>query len=209
MRQGEIRGRLRQSDDSSLLYHRSFAMSSVAQRQCKQCRLIEREEFFRVIAKHDQHVGHNYRRAKCKLCSQTDKDARKSANRFLPKVTSTRRHHADRFGMTAQSLETNYGWRSVDMAHDLERASTTICPYCRDPFTSMGHGLRDITLDIVNPDLPPDYRTNCRWVCSTCNSAKQRMPPDLWGEYLLYADRWRKRQKELVAMPKYQQSSMF
>ena len=47
----------------------------------------------------------------------------------------------------------------------------------------------------------PWNRTNVRWVCRTCNTEKQRTPPDKWAEYLGYCDQWRNRQEELKANP--------
>jgi hypothetical protein len=58
----------------------------------------------------------------------------------------------------------------------------------------MGHGLRDITLDVYNPDEEP-YYTNTRWCCATCNSKKQGMPIAEWHQVCLAF----KRQRDFLA----------
>jgi hypothetical protein len=39
-------------------------------------------------------------------------------------------------------------------------------------------------LDIQNPNLPPYYCTNTKWVCKTCNSRKGAMNPEEFEAYL-------------------------
>jgi hypothetical protein len=63
------------------------------------------------------------------------------------------------------------------MAVDAAQAYAGTCPYCYASFEAMGHGLQDLTLDVVDPGRPPYYRTNTRWVCQTCNRKKGALSP--------------------------------
>jgi len=166
---------------------------------CTECGLTARERFFPINYKG---CHGNLRRSVCKLCMQDRRDTKKRECRPYPKAARTLRHHAEDLlakGKIGEKdeLKKRYGWNLADMAHDIAHTYTNGCKYCRETFASMGHGLRDITLDIMDPEKPPNYRTNVQWCCSTCNSIKQSMPPEEWGEWLLYADEWRKRRQEL------------
>ena len=140
------------------------------------------------------------RNAVCNACRQTARDDRKRTNRWIPKCQRTLRHHAEKFialGMAASRADfaERYGWDIGKMAHEVEHAYANGCPYCHGKFGEMGNGPRDITLDVIDPTRPPYYRTNCRWVCSTCNSAKCSTPPHLFGARLAGYDRWRTAQE--------------
>jgi hypothetical protein len=56
----------------------------------------------------------------------------------------------------------------------------------------MGHGLDDITLDIVDREREPYYRTNVKWCCGTCNSEKATMAPELWARRLDFWPQWQR-----------------
>jgi len=138
----------------------------------------------------------------CELTARTEKKYR---NRPKEKARRTLHSHADKYIRakrwekdprfpevhTRDEFEQKLGWNLDHMAHDLEYASGNGCHYCRRPFSEMEHGWADITLDIINPDLPPYYRTNTRWICMTCNREKQKTPPDLWGAKLQCWGQWR------------------
>lgn len=79
------------------------------------------------------------------------------------------------------------------MIHDLNHTYDNWCMGCDGVFKEMGHGLSDITLDIIDPRLPPYYQ-NTRWICSTCNRAKGRTPPEQWGALTAYIKRWKAHQ---------------
>jgi len=149
----------------------------------------------------DVHIR-NYRRAVCKGCEQQRRDGAKQSleGRAQKKAYNALRLHASRLGRTMDELKAVYGWDVAQMAHDILHAHTNGCPYCRHPFAEMAHGLADVTLDIVDPKAEPYYRTNVRWVCHTCNTEKQRTPPDEWAENLRGRDMWaawqRKRQED-------------
>jgi hypothetical protein len=65
----------------------------------------------------------------------------------------------------------------------------------------MGHGLADLTLDIIDPTKDPYYSTNVKWVCATCNKEKQRTPPEHWGAKLVAWQMWREQQEKLKGDP--------
>ena len=71
------------------------------------------------------------------------------------------------------------------MAHDLRHALDNTCAYCWFPYNEMGHGLDDVTVDIIDPKKDPYYHTNVQWCCRTCNSAKSTLPPELWARRLI------------------------
>ena len=79
-----------------------------------------------------------------------------------------------------------YGWDYDRMARDLEAAQAHRCPYCDQEFLD----LPDVTLDITDPDAPPYYGTNARWICKTCNQAKGQLSPREWSIVLAI---WRRR----------------
>jgi len=90
-------------------------------------------------------------------------------------------------------LRHRYGWDIDRMAHDLLHTHENTCPYCWQPFSEMEHGLADVTLDVVDPDAEPHYRTNTRWCCASCNREKGRTPPHDWAVKLACWERWRQR----------------
>ena len=46
----------------------------------------------------------------------------------------------------------------------------------------MGHGLADITLDIIDRSQPPYYRTNTKWCCQSCNRKKSARTPEFFEQ---------------------------
>ena len=87
------------------------------------------------------------------------------------------RRHAERLSIPKSDLIKRHGWNVSYMAVEAQQTYAGACPYCHATFEGMGHGLQDITLDIVDPAQPPYYRTNARWVCQTCNRKKGRLSP--------------------------------
>ena len=100
--------------------------------------------------------------------------------------------------MTSQELDREYGWKFSRLLKDAQRAYEHSCAYCERKFAEMGYALADLTLDIVNPDAPPFYITNVRWVCATCNRQKNRTPSAQWAARRVWWDAWKKQPK-----PKY------
>jgi hypothetical protein len=147
------------------------------------------------------HTPKDYLRRVCRGCSQTNRDTKKRADRSVEKARLTYARHALQFirsGIikTKADLGRLFGWDVQQMAHDIKHDFGNGCPYCHRKFASMGHGLRDITLDIVNPGLQSYYTTNVRWVCNTCNTEKQRLSPDNWGALRQSWERWKRDQAE-------------
>lgn len=138
----------------------------------------------------------------CKGCRQTARDEYKRKNRFNQKIHDTRRRHAAKFKMTMKELEA-LGWISSRMVHEAQHVYDNGCPVCGRSFSTMGHGLRDLTLDIIVPNAPKIYGANTRWICSTCNSKKsQTNIADQANEKLGWM-LWEKHQLEMEHNPMF------
>lgn len=135
-------------------------------------------------------------RAICRPCEETAADGRKRDDRWASKVHTTTRSHADKLArlrsgphceawfdpyLTKEILVGRYGWAADQMAHDAEFQYANGCSYCHHAYAGMGHGAADITLDIFDPRLPPDYGTNTRWCCMTCQRRKGLLTPEKWA----------------------------
>jgi hypothetical protein len=83
--------------------------------------------------------------------------------------------------LSKELLVSRYGWIPVQLTHDAEFQYDNGCSYCHHPYVDMGHGVADITLDIFDPRLPPDYGTNTRWCCMTCQRRKGLLTPEKWA----------------------------
>jgi hypothetical protein len=154
-------------------------------------------------------------RAICIGCQLTAAVEQARAKRHRKKAGSARTRHAAKYlsrsvadcYVIPASIESSedfyrtYDWSLDQMAHDIEHASKNGCPYCWQLFSTMPHGLGDMTLDIVDRRLPPYYTTNVRWVCATCNKEKQRTAPDLWGAKLAMWKLWRENQTKMMTDP--------
>ena len=126
----------------------------------------------------------------CRPCEQTGRDTKKRGNRWAAKARDTIRRHAVRLSVDKSDLIGRYGWEPARMAHEVEHAYKNGCNYCGGRFADMGHGLADITLDVIDRDRPPYYRTNTKWCCQTCNRKKGTLTPDefeadrqMWAEW--------------------------
>jgi hypothetical protein len=108
------------------------------------------------------------------------------------KIRDTIRRHADGLGFTIEQLQRQFGWDAAQMTHDARHAYDNGCPYCNAAFKSMGHGLTDITLDIVRRDQPPYYAINVKWVCATCNRTKGRRSAEEWAVLLASWATWKR-----------------
>lgn len=141
-------------------------------------------------------------RSICIGCEQSTRDATKGESRWRAKARDALNRHADRFiadGLAVDRADfaTRYGWDVGRMAHEAEHAYSNGCGYCGHRFQEMGHGLADITLDILDPTALPFYATNVKWCCATCNREKARTPTAVWGAKLACWAKWRRRQGEL------------
>lgn len=170
-------------------------------RTCNVCGGTFSEVFFR--SRGDKSSCHKPTCIGCELTRRTDE---KRCNRPLKKAQAAVLTHTPKLmkrGLisSAQELITRYGWNAQEMAQDIAHAFADACPYCREKFDTMPHGLGDVTLDIVDPENPPYYKTNVQWVCMTCNRAKARTPPEIWSEKLAMWAEWRRRQDAMQNDP--------
>ena len=131
------------------------------------------------------------------MCLQTERDRRKITNRAITKARTALYRHAKKYEMNPQGFSSTYGWEVTQMAKDINHAYSVPCPHCQTPYSEQGNGLRDLSLDIINPlELP--YYTNVRYCCSTCNSVKGQRGAEGFGLHLVMV---KKRNEYLQAQP--------
>lgn len=155
---------------------------------CRGCGFPAPEEwFFRYGPKGAYHGKH---RSICPMCLQEKKDRRKRQNRAITKARKMLYNHAEKYSedhpaevMKPAQFAKKFGWSITQMVHDISHNFENWCSYCGEPYNGMGHGLADLTLDIINPDEPP-YYTNVRYCCSTCNSTKGHRGASAFGFHL-------------------------
>jgi hypothetical protein len=87
--------------------------------------------------------------------------------------------------MPAPEFAKEFGWKIKRMAHDVLHAAENTCCYCWSPYEAMGHGLSDLTFDIVDRSEKPFYHTNVRVCCATCNQEKSTLDPEIWAQRLV------------------------
>lgn len=169
-------------------------------RRCIRCGTtypgLEAEAMFRLNPHDRRRRGQVHlsttRKATCIACELTERTRRNAANRWLAKANASIAHHARRLGIPRERLRTDFGWKPELIAHDLEHAYANCCGYCDGRYDEMANGLADLTLDIVNPEDPPYYRTNVSPCCLTCNREKGRTPPHLFAAKRTGWERWRR-----------------
>lgn len=167
-------------------------------RHCKRCGGDYPEECFDLKG---FGTSNPIRRAVCNMCEQTAKDEKKRQNRWIDKARHTLRRHADKYRKLGYAItSTNdfaskFGWKIEKIAHDLQHAYDNQCR-CGDVYKNMGHGLRDIQLDITDPSQPP-YYTNTQPLCATCNSKKATTDPRKWGARMVGWDLWKQNQEKI------------
>ena len=166
--------------------------------RCSRCGGYYAPVFFRRRSDQQQMVtrrgAHHFVCIGCELTARTE-----AKRRDRPREKAKRSYdaHADKFvsaGLIANRAElaTVYGWAVDRMAHDIRHVYENTCPYCWQPFADMEHGLGDVSLDVIDPEREPYYRTNVRWCCVTCNREKSKTPPDEWELKLTMWARWRR-----------------
>lgn len=146
-------------------------------------------------------------RSICRPCRQGHRDSRKAQDPFLSKAQWTIRKHAKRFEIEHSKFVEVYGWRAEFLAHDAKHAFENGCPDCRRPFSTMRHGIADLTLDITNPAEAPFYGKNTRWICGTCNMKKGKLGATEWGRDAAMWSLWKANQERLVLEPKQLEAS--
>ena len=101
-------------------------------------------------------------------------------DRWQVKARDCIRRHALRLQVDKSLLVGAYGWDPARLAHDAEFQYNNGCSYCGHQYREMGHGMADITLDIVDGTRPAYYRTNTKWCCQTCNRKKGDRGPEFF-----------------------------
>jgi hypothetical protein len=156
----------------------------------------EIDEFFRQNSD-------TYKYPKCIGCEQKKKDIVKKENRFLRKADNAIRSHCDKYNkrmgtnLTPKQFRVEFNWNRRRMAHESEHIYNNGCPNCGESFVDMGHGLRDIEIDIKHPEAPPIYGFNTQWICHTCNHSKSQLPPYRYAIRQRCWHKWKKGQEKL------------
>jgi hypothetical protein len=147
----------------------------------------------------------------CMGCESKKADETKRGNRFRSKAGSTLRRHGERYikqGLvnSIQDFAEKFGWDINKIEHQLRHDYSNGCLECGDPYAAMGHGLYDITVDIINPSNAPYWGINTRLICQTCNRKKGKTAPDIWAKRRSCWNKWKRRQalieqNPLIALP--------
>jgi len=180
-------------------------------RTCKRCGVRASEEWFTQNYRNKGLLTNLYKRSFCPMCLQELRDAHKKENRAVPKARMMIYSHAKKYGTGAAEFARKYGWNVRRIAHDINHTYENSCFYCGTPYIDMGNGLRDITLDIINPE-DELYYTNTRLCCSTCNTTKGRRGAEMFG---FHTQKVRERAEYIEAQPgtekrpQYQMDSLF
>ena len=164
--------------------------------ECKRCHFRGDAEWF-TQSRFTGKSTAPFRRATCPMCLQEERDKHKRQDRAVAKAKRMLYSHAKKYGMKPVQFANKFGWSIKQMVHDINHNFENWCPYCTQPYKDMGHGLADLTLDIINPEEPP-YYTNVRYCCSTCNSIKGQRGATPFGLHLRMV---RERQEFLNGKP--------
>jgi hypothetical protein len=106
-----------------------------------------------------------------------------SPKRIQSKMRTLRAYKAKKFGVTIAQMEVIFGWDIDEMAGSLVYAIKH--ERCRGPrcgrvkFTDMvtaDYLLELITCDVLDPETPPLWCMNIRWVCSRDNKGDRDLP---------------------------------
>ena len=99
---------------------------------------------------------------------------------LIRKAHNSITRHARSIGLAKANFAEQFGWNPYRMAEDLAHAITGRCPYCLEPVIDPHR----LTFDVIDPKKPPNYSANVRICCATCNTTKNSMDPEAWGERL-------------------------
>jgi hypothetical protein len=174
-------------------------------KKCRKCgRESDEEAFFsknRII----RLSGEVYitTRSVCIGCELSARNEPTLEARALRKVYNSATHHAAKYKMSTANFCKKYGWDQKRMAYDVLHAHENTCAYCWFEYAKMGHGLDDVTLDIIDPDGEPYYHTNVRWCCRTCNLEKSTLPPEIWARRLIEWRNWKAWMDAINERPTY------
>jgi hypothetical protein len=177
----------------------TIIIGHIHRKRCRRCGYIGDEEaFFRQnktkITRAGPSFGQVYlaKHSLCIGCELTERNDPTPEARALRKARSSIQHHAEKYNMPAQNFAARYCWEAERMARDVLHTLENSCVYCWFPYSAMGHGLDDITFDIVDRTKEPYYHTNVRCCCRTCNAEKSTILPELWARRLIEWRNWRK-----------------
>jgi len=176
---------------------------SIQRKPCRRCSFpADIQAFFRQNHKKTP-VGQVYltERAICIGCELSARNDPTPEARALRKARNSIQHHAEKWKMRAPDFAKEFGWDPERMAHDFLHANENTCVYCWFPYADMGHGLDDLTIDILDRNKDPRYRTNVRVCCRTCNMEKATMEPELWDRRLIEWASWRAWMNRIVVDP--------
>jgi hypothetical protein len=166
-------------------------LTSIRRKTCKRCGYNGDEEaFFRSQSRFTV-AGILATRPVCIGCELTDRNNPSPEARSLRKAHDAISNHAAKWGITPAAFSMRFGWEPDRMVHDLLHVAENTCVYCWSAYGDMGHGLDDITIDIIDPNKDPYYHTNAQWCCRTCNAQKSTLSPELWSRRLIEWRRWR------------------
>ena len=125
--------------------------------------------------------------SRCIGCEQGERTRTARDDEYRKKARATRNRHSAKFVRIGvieapSELERLYGWSLDRMTHDIEQASRGACPYCGRSFATMGRGLRDVALDILDLRSLPGTGQTCAGAAVPAtrrNSARHRVygPP--------------------------------
>lgn len=181
---------------------------------CKECGILYDAEWFvktsvvSVVSLVKQQRITPQRRNICPMCNQTAKDKKKHENRAIEKARRIIYSHGKKLAGTygiknGRDLIDRFGWSINRLQHDINHAYNNGCSYCGTLYKSMEHGLRDLTLDIVNREAAPYYGTNTHLCCATCNSMKGQRSPSAFGLHLAMVKRWKEAKPGSKYCPQY------
>lgn len=133
-------------------------------------------------------------RPTCRLCEQDRRTEKTKKDRWRVKMVRARYSHAKKLGISVEDMENKHGWVIETMMKRAMHNYANGCPECHMSFATMGNGLADLTVDIYDRRIEPDYDAT-RDMCLTCNRAKGVMTPEDW---VIYKRLWRERADHLA-----------
>jgi hypothetical protein len=102
------------------------------------------------------------------------------------KAKTTIESHKRRFGSDIHL----YGWRLNQIEADIKKKLGSRCPECERLMS-----LNVISLDIIDPTMPPEYSTNVRIICLQCNAQKGSKTPEEWLRFRYWTAKARRQMK--------------
>lgn len=157
-------------------------------RVCKRCRkrLPATTDFYR---KDKTLSGIAYLHAVCRMCEAA---RRHREDPWIGKAWRTIRLHREAYAKEYEKASERfshwdgnpltfaeaYGWHARLIANEMKAAFNGPCKGCGIDYKTMGHGPRDLTVDIIDPTREPFYAYNTRLLCESCNSHKGKKTPD-------------------------------